>query len=57
MSLPQRANAAVPGHPVKLFYCSGICNFGDELSPYIVEKITGRTAVQNRLCYRVSNMY
>lgn len=42
MSLPQRANAAVPGHPVKLFYCSGICNFGDELSPYIVEKITGR---------------
>lgn len=42
MPLPQRANATVPGHPVKLFYCSGICNFGDELSPYIVEKITGR---------------
>ena len=42
MPLPQRATAAVPGDPVKLFYCSGICNFGDELSPYIVEKITGR---------------
>ena len=42
MPLPQRATAAVPGDPVKLFYYSGICNFGDELSPYIVEKITGR---------------
>lgn len=42
MPLPQRATAAVPGDPVKLFYCSGICNFGDELSPYIVEIITGR---------------
>lgn len=41
MPLPQRATAAVPGDPVKLFYYSGICNFGDELSPYIVEKITG----------------
>ena len=27
---------------IKLHYCSGIKNFGDELSPYIIKKITGK---------------
>ena len=33
---------------IQLHYCSGIQNFGDELSPYLLEKITGRKVVSAR---------
>ena len=29
-------------HEVELHYYTGIRNFGDELSPYLISKITGR---------------
>lgn len=28
--------------PISLYYCIGLDNFGDELSAYIVEKLSGR---------------
>lgn len=30
---------------IPLYYCSDICNFGDELSPYLINKITGQEVV------------
>lgn len=37
---PCSGNAINP--EVELHYCAGIRNFGDELSPYLISKITGR---------------
>lgn len=32
--------------PIPLHYCSGLSNFGDELSPYLIQRITGRPVTQ-----------
>lgn len=32
-----------PSTAIELHYCAGIQNFGDELSPYLIRKITGRS--------------